>query len=151
MTTYIITLLVSFESGCLEKTCTRIQFLCEGGKNKYLKTNCSVVMMSSYNFIRLSTFIFISCLSFITEIKQEKPLDTFPKPQLPSFSQISIKTENPKPATSNMQSFTQKLTNVPPLKNEANIFTSQKTGAAFAYACKYFSMLPPTKYIFVKS
>lgn len=106
-------------------------------------------MTSGYNFTL--TFVFISCLSFITEIKQEKPLDTFSKPQLPSFSQISVKTENPKPATSNMQSFTQKLPDAPPLKNEANIFTSQKAGAPFAYACKYFSMLPLTKYIFGKS
>lgn len=105
-------------------------------------------MTSGYKFIKLSTFVFISCLSFITEIKQEKPLDTFSKPQLPSFSQISIKTENPNPATSNMQSFTQKLT-APPLKNEANIFTSQKVGVPLTYACKYCSMLPLTKYIYI--
>ncbi|XP_047529532.1 nuclear pore complex protein Nup214 isoform X1 [Vanessa atalanta] len=72
------------------------------------------------------------------DIKKVESLEINPKPLFPSFPQMPMKTEQQKPfaAALNTQNFTQKLTNVQPMKSESNIFMSQKIGAptAFAYA-----------------
>ncbi|XP_050345829.1 nuclear pore complex protein Nup214 [Nymphalis io] len=72
------------------------------------------------------------------DIQKEKSSEKNTKPQFPSFTQMPIKTEQQKPIAPalNTQNFTQKLTNVQPMKSDVNIFMSQKIGAptAFAYA-----------------